>query len=126
MGIVLQAYLLEAEADARHLVDWTLQRGTPITVRLVKGAYWDYEVARARLEGRPIPVFAVKRHTDACFERLTRYFLEQANAVDLALGSHNIRSIAYAAACREAMGLPPKTVEYQVLYGMAAPLRPGR
>jgi len=122
VGIVLQAYLLEAEADARRLVEWALQRGAPITVRLVKGAYWDYEVARARLEGWPIPVYAVKSQTDACFERLTRYFLERANTVDLVLGSHNIRSIAYAAACREAMGLPPKSVEYQVLYGMAAPL----
>ena len=122
LGLAMQAYLRDAEGDARRLVAWAKRRGTPISVRLVKGAYWDYETAHARLEGWPIPVFEVKGQTDACFERLTRFYLENAEAVDLALGSHNIRSIAHAMAHRERLGLAQGQMEFQVLHGMAAPL----
>jgi len=122
LGIVLQAYLKDAEADAERLIAWARRRGTPVTVRLVKGAYWDYETAHAELEGWPVPVFETKPETDASFERLTRLFLDHADVVDLAVGSHNIRSIAHALAAREAAGLPPAQVEFQALYGMAQPL----
>ncbi|HEV8615413.1 MAG TPA: proline dehydrogenase family protein [Methylomirabilota bacterium] len=122
VGIVLQAYLRDTERDARALIDWARRRRTPVTVRLVKGAYWDYETAHARLESWPVPVFEVKSETDAAFERLTRLFLENADAIDLAVGSHNIRSIAHALAAREALGLPQGELELQALYGMADPL----
>src|SRR5690349_12572570 len=122
LGIVLQAYSRESEADARRLIAWAQRRGTPVTVRIVKGAYWDYETAHAGLESWPVPVFQTKPETDASFERLTRLFLEHADAIDLAVGSHNIRSIAHALAAREARDLPPGAVEFQALYGMAQPL----
>ncbi len=122
IGIVLQAYLRDSEVDAERLVASAEQRGTPVTVRLVKGAYWDYETARAHLEGWPVPVFEDKRETDACFERLTRYFLAHADCVDLAFGTHNIRSIAHALAWREHLGVPQNALEFQLLYGMAGPL----
>src|SRR6266478_6042597 len=57
------------------------------------------------LEPWPVPVFETKPETDASFERLTRLFLEHAEAIDLAVGSHNIRSIAHALAAREARGM---------------------
>ncbi len=122
VGVVLQAYLRDAEADAERLVAWARGRGTPVTVRLVKGAYWDHEAAHAGLLGWPVPVHLDKAETDAAFERLTRYFLAHAGVVDLALGSHNVRSIAHALAAREAASLPPGTLELQLLYGMADPL----
>src|SRR5437899_7407330 len=122
LGIVLQTYLKDAEADARRLIAWARRRGTPVSVRLVKGAYWDYETAHAELEHWPVPVFETKSETDASFERLTRLFLEHAEAIDLAVGSHNIRSIAHALAAREAHGLSQGQVEFQALYGMAQPL----
>jgi len=84
VGLVLQAYLRDTERDATDLVDWARSRGTPVTVRLVKGAYWDYETAHAALEGWPVPVFEHKAETDASFERLTRFFLAHADVVDLA------------------------------------------
>ena len=40
------------------------RRGAPITVRLVKGAYWDYEIIRADQMGWPIPVYRSKAMTD--------------------------------------------------------------
>jgi RHH-type proline utilization regulon transcriptional repressor/proline dehydrogenase/delta 1-pyrroline-5-carboxylate dehydrogenase len=122
LGIVLQAYLRETEADARRLVEWARRRGTPVSVRLVKGAYWDYEVAHARLEHWPVPVWEIKRETDAAYERITRGLLEASDAIDLAIGSHNVRSIAQALAVREAQGIPARAVEFQTLYGMASPL----
>ncbi|HXU89137.1 MAG TPA: proline dehydrogenase family protein, partial [Methylomirabilota bacterium] len=122
VGVVLQAYLKDTEADADRLIAWARRRGTPVTVRLVKGAYWDYETAHAELEHWPVPVFETKPETDASFERLTRKFLAHADVVDLAVGSHNIRSIAHALAAREAAELPPSQLEFQALYGMAQPL----
>src|SRR5262249_42533595 len=122
VGIVLQAYLRDTEADAARLVDWARRRRTPVTVRLVKGAYWDYETAHARLEGWPVPVHEVKRETDASFERLTERLLDDADAIDLAVGSHNVRSVAHALAARETRGLAQGEVEFQLLYGMATPL----
>jgi RHH-type proline utilization regulon transcriptional repressor/proline dehydrogenase/delta 1-pyrroline-5-carboxylate dehydrogenase len=122
LGVVLQAYLKDAEQDARRVIEWARQRGTPVTIRLVKGAYWDYETAHAELESWPVPVFETKPETDASFERLTRLFIEHADVVDLAVGSHNIRSIAHALAAREAAGLPQAQLEFQALYGMAQPL----
>jgi len=123
LGIVLQAYLKDSEMDARRLIEWARQRGTPVTVRLVKGAYWDFETVHARLEGWPVPVYERKWESDASFERLTRLFLENHDCIDLAVASHNIRSIAHAMAVAKELGLPPRTVEFQVLYGMATPLR---
>src|SRR5262249_52748195 len=43
VGIALQAYLSDCSSDVEALARWVEQRGTPIWVRLVKGAYWDYE-----------------------------------------------------------------------------------
>src|SRR5262245_25052873 len=42
-GIVLQAYLRETERDLHDLLAWVKGRGTAVGVRLVRGAYWDYE-----------------------------------------------------------------------------------
>src|SRR5690606_20227262 len=48
VGIVIQCYLKDAAADLKSLVAWSLRRGAPVWVRLVKGAYWDYETVHAR------------------------------------------------------------------------------
>jgi len=71
-GIVVQAYLRESERLLGDLLDWVERRGAPVTVRLVKGAYWDYEIIHARQMGWPVPVFTSKPETDAGFERCTR------------------------------------------------------
>ena len=82
-------------------------RGAPITIRLVKGAYWDYEVLHARRLGWPEPVYLEKWQSDASFERCTRFLLEHHEQLRPAFGSHNVRSLAHAIAAAEAMGLPP-------------------
>lgn len=121
-GLALQAYLRESEADLRAMILWGRQRKQPFTVRLVKGAYWDYETVVARQRNWPVPVFLHKTDTDANFERLTRLLLENADLVAPAFGSHNVRSLAHAIAQAERLGVDSRRFEIQVLHGMAAPL----
>jgi RHH-type proline utilization regulon transcriptional repressor/proline dehydrogenase/delta 1-pyrroline-5-carboxylate dehydrogenase len=123
VGIVAQAYLPEALDDLRRLRDWVQHRGTPVTVRLVKGAYWDYEVLHARQVGWPVPVFLEKWQTDAHYERCAAFLMQHHDALRPALGSHNVRSLAHALAVAEALGVPEGAVEVQMLYGMGDPIQ---
>ncbi|HEX8281516.1 MAG TPA: proline dehydrogenase family protein, partial [Chthoniobacterales bacterium] len=80
-GIVIQAYLRDAEKDLRDLIAWGRQRGTRFTVRLVKGAYWDYERIKSAQNGWPVPVWLQKPESDANFETCTRVLLENEDIV---------------------------------------------
>ena len=128
-GLAMQAYLKSGDDDARRVVEWSKRTGRVVTVRLVKGAYWDYETIHAEQQGWPCPVWPKKALTDACFERMQRIFLESTpkrageGGVKLALGSHNARSIAATLATAERLGLPPAAVELQMLHGMADQLK---
>src|SRR4029077_19882658 len=62
-GIVIQAYLKDSRNDLARLFERSAPRRTPITVRLVKGAYWDTETVVAKAEGWPVPVFEHKVET---------------------------------------------------------------
>jgi RHH-type proline utilization regulon transcriptional repressor/proline dehydrogenase/delta 1-pyrroline-5-carboxylate dehydrogenase len=123
VGIALQAYLRECGADLEKLARWAEGRGTPVWVRLVKGAYWDYETVVTAQQGWPVPVFVHKWETDANFEQLTRFLLEHQDVLRPAIGSHNVRSLAYALAAAQVLGLPPGSYELQMLYGMADPIK---
>ncbi|HET6324454.1 MAG TPA: L-glutamate gamma-semialdehyde dehydrogenase [Planctomycetaceae bacterium] len=118
VGIVLQAYMPEAQRDAESLLEWATARGTPIWVRLVKGAYWDYETIMAQVHGWPIPVYQQKWESDANFERLIRFLMENYRWLRPALGSHNIRSLSYGIACAKQLGVPEGAYELQMLFGM--------
>ena len=124
VGIAIQAYLKDTEADLKQLLDWARQdRRCPVWVRLVKGAYWDYETTIAQQEGWPIPVFTAKAASDANFEALSDILIEHYEVLRPAFASHNIRSIAHALAAAETKRLPPRAIEFQMLYGMAEPIR---
>jgi RHH-type proline utilization regulon transcriptional repressor/proline dehydrogenase/delta 1-pyrroline-5-carboxylate dehydrogenase len=122
-GIAIQAYLHDTAADLEGLAAWAEQRGVPIWVRLVKGAYWDYETIVAAQQDWPVPVFTQKAESDANYERLTRFLMERYTLLRPALGSHNVRSLAHALAVAEELGLPPRSFEFQMLYGMAEPIQ---
>lgn len=117
-GIVIQCYLRDAEKDLAELQQWAEKRGTPVWVRLVKGAYWDYETTHAAAVGWPVPVFLKKWETDANFEKLSRLLLSSYEHLRPAIGSHNIRSIAHGIAIAEYLDLPQGALELQMLYGM--------
>ncbi|MBW4580559.1 MAG: L-glutamate gamma-semialdehyde dehydrogenase [Tildeniella nuda ZEHNDER 1965/U140] len=119
VGVTLQAYLRDSERDLTELIAWAKQRGTPLTARLVKGAYWDQETIKAAQKDWQQPVFNDKASTDANFETMTRLLLENHEHLYGAIGSHNVRSQAYAIAIAETLQIPPRRFELQVLYGMA-------
>ncbi len=121
-GIVIQAYLRDARDDLADVIAWSSQRPVPITVRLVKGAYWDAETVHARAEGWPVPVFEGKAQTDANFERCVRLLHDHHGSVRAAFGSHNLRSLAYAVAYARSRGIADTDYEVQMLYGMAEPM----
>jgi len=122
-GIVIQAYLRDAEEDLSDLIAWGRERETRFTVRLVKGAYWDYEKIKSTQNGWVVPVWLQKPESDANFERLTRILLENESIVTSAFGSHNVRSIAHAQALAEELGIDRSRFEFQLLYGMAGPIK---
>lgn len=123
MGVVVQAYLHEAPNDLERLFALARKRGAPVAIRLVKGAYWDYEVALAQQRGYPCPVLQGKAATDAQYESLSRLMLDQIELCLPAFGSHNLRSIVHALAYAEKRSVPREAYEVQMLYGMAEPER---
>ncbi|MCA9275444.1 MAG: proline dehydrogenase family protein [Phycisphaerales bacterium] len=128
-GIAMQAYLKSGVEDAKRIAEWAKRTGKVVTVRLVKGAYWDYETIHAEQEGWPCPVWNEKWQTDLCFEQMVEVFLDACprnpgeGGIKLALGSHNVRSIAAALAGLEKRNLPKNAIELQMLHGMADQLK---
>lgn len=119
LGVTLQAYLRDSYGDLKDLIEWAKERGTSLTVRLVKGAYWDQETIKANQHEWEVPVYSRKESTDANFEQMTRLLLENHEHLYAAIGSHNVRSQAHAIAIVRELKIPSRRVELQVLYGMA-------
>ena len=123
LGIVVQTYLRDAPDDLARIERIARERGAPITVRLVKGAYWDEEVILARQSSHPVPVFEEKAGTDESFERCCAILAGAWPHLRPAFASHNPRSLACAMAVCDEAGLPREAIEFQMLYGMAEGLR---
>lgn len=118
LGITLQGYLKDSYADLESLIEWAKERGHPLTVRLVKGAYWDQETITSLQNHWSQPVYNQKSATDLNYERMTQLLLENHEYLYAAIGSHNVRSQALACAIAETLQIPPRRIEMQVLYGM--------
>lgn len=123
IGIALQAYLRDCEHDLRDLVAWARKNHRPLSVRLVKGAYWDYETILAQQREWPAPVWQKKPESDANYEKLTVFLLENIDIVTPNFASHNVRTVAHAIAQAERLGIDPRAYEFQALYGMADELK---
>jgi RHH-type proline utilization regulon transcriptional repressor/proline dehydrogenase/delta 1-pyrroline-5-carboxylate dehydrogenase len=122
-GIAMQAYLRDCERDLRELIAWARRSRRPIVVRLVKGAYWDYETTLAGQRGWPVPVWSEKPESDANYEKLSLLLLENADIAAPAFASHNVRSCAHAIAQADRLGIDARAYEFQALYGMADELK---
>jgi RHH-type proline utilization regulon transcriptional repressor/proline dehydrogenase/delta 1-pyrroline-5-carboxylate dehydrogenase len=122
-GLALQAYHRETARDVEGLLTWVRRRGAPITIRLVKGAYWDSDTIRYRQRGWPVPLFEHKGETDANYEALTHLMLSQSAYIRPAFGTHNLRTLAYIEAVADRLKLPPEIWEYQMIFGMAEPFQ---
>ena len=125
VGIVLQAYLRDSEQMLDKILERIAdaQRAQPLTIRLVKGAYWDHETIEAAQNGWAPPVWTEKFESDRCFERLSRRLLDAHPLVRTAIASHNLRSVAHAVAYGRRIGLAPGDLEVQVLRGLGDDLQ---
>lgn len=117
-AIVVQAYATKSEHTLRKVIHNAHAQGKKIQVRLVKGAYHNYEQIRAQRNGWPVPVFLNQQETDANYRKLAQIALENHDKIHPAFGSHNLEDIAYIQALREEMGLPIEIAEHQFLRGV--------
>jgi len=125
LGIVFQCYLKCADADVSEMLSWARRENLPISIRLVKGAYWDYETVIAKQNGWEVPVYTVKAESDMAFERIAKMIMENHDICHFACASHNIRTISAVQEMASALNVPESRLEFQVLYGMAEPVRKG-
>ena len=124
-GIVLQAYMRDSPAQLDQILDGARgqSRAVPPVIRLVKGAYWDHEIAEAGQHGWPVPVFEAKADSDRNFEALTARLLAARPTVRVAIASHNLRSVAHAIALNRLSGARDSELELQVLRGLGDDLQ---
>ncbi|NOS78836.1 MAG: bifunctional proline dehydrogenase/L-glutamate gamma-semialdehyde dehydrogenase [Nitrospira sp.] len=122
-GVAMQAYHRETERDIHDLIAWVERRGTPITIRLVKGAYWDSDTVRYHQAGWPVPLFEQKAETDASYEALIPLMLQHRDLIRPAFGTHNLRTLAVIEAVAESLAVLPEALEYQMIFGMAEPFQ---
>ena len=91
-----------------------------ITLRLVKGAYWDSEIKRAQERGLAgYPVFTRKPNTDVSYLACARLLESAGERVYPQFATHNAHTIAHVA---EVFGGDANRFEFQRLHGMGAEL----
>ncbi|NEX17998.1 MAG: hypothetical protein C1943_15625 [Halochromatium sp.] len=123
LGVVIQAYLRDSARDLADLKAWGEAHAIRVPVRLVKGAYDDYEKALAQSEGRPSPVWNFKASTDASYDLLADYLLQHPERFDPRFATHNMTTQARVMALAAARGYRPQEIEFQMLYGMGEPIK---
>jgi len=90
VGLAVQAY----QKRARAVCEWLASLKRKISVRLVKGAYWDGEIKRAQQLGMPdYPVFTRKTATDISYVACAQVLL-RAPTIFPAFATHNCRTVA--------------------------------
>ena len=118
LGFVMQAYQKRAPLVAQWLIELAKNCDRRIMVRLVKGAYWDYEIKHAQEQGlSDYPVFTRKVHTDTCYLHCARLLLESKSNIYPQFATHN----AYTAACVMELANNSSSntdFEFQRLHGM--------
>src|SRR5438270_405971 len=119
LGLAVQAYGRRAPL----VLDWVaaLARGSGrrMTVRLVKGAYWDSEIKRAQERGlATFPVYTSKAATDASYLECARQLLAARDVLYPQFATHN----AYTVAAVLELAPPDAAYEFQRLQGMGEAL----
>jgi RHH-type transcriptional regulator, proline utilization regulon repressor / proline dehydrogenase / delta 1-pyrroline-5-carboxylate dehydrogenase len=118
-GLAVQAYQKRALAVIDWIEDVAAAQSRRLTVRLVKGAYWDTEIKRGQERGlADYPVFTRKAMTDLCYMACVRRLLGARNRVFPQFATHNaltVSSVIEDAGSADGF-------EFQRLYGMGEPL----
>lgn len=95
LGIVLQGYGLRAGEFLDAVLESVAESGRQISVRLVKGAYWDSEIKLAQEKGlETFPVYTRKAHSDLSYLALARRLLECGEEVFPQFATHNAVTLA--------------------------------
>lgn len=127
-GIVLQSYLPDSFLLQKEITEWAIKRaargGSPIKIRLVKGANLAMEQVEASLRNWPQAPYATKRETDANYIQMINYgfIFDHAKTVHIGIGSHNLLDIAYALVARAENNVESYTT-FEMLEGMAEMMR---
>ncbi len=119
-GLAVQAYQKRAHAVLEWLAARARELNRRITVRLVKGAYWDSEIKRAQERGLAgYPVFTRKQNTDVSYLACARLLASSADVIYPQFATHNAHTVAYI---QELLGRDPSAFEFQRLHGMGEEL----
>ncbi|MFK5882503.1 MAG: bifunctional proline dehydrogenase/L-glutamate gamma-semialdehyde dehydrogenase [Sulfurospirillum sp.] len=101
-GIVLQAYLPDSHLWQKKLIEFAKKRvedgGSPIKMRLVKGANMEMEDTEAALRGWESTPYHKKIDTDSNYKIMAEYGMRKEHIIYVHLGiaSHNLFEQAYA------------------------------
>jgi RHH-type proline utilization regulon transcriptional repressor/proline dehydrogenase/delta 1-pyrroline-5-carboxylate dehydrogenase len=120
LGLAVQAYQKRAPQVVEALAALAQDSGRRLMVRLVKGAYWDAEIKRAQVAGRPdYPVFTTKPATDLCYLASARALIGAAPHLYAQFATHNAHTLAAVHAMARSAGV---AIEHQRLHGMGEAL----
>src|SRR5689334_2876759 len=119
-GLAVQAYQKRAYGTIEWLIKRLRETDRRITLRLVKGAYWDSEIKRAQERGlEGYPVFTRKPNTDVSYLACARLLESAGDRIYPQFATHNAHTIAHVA---EVFGGDANRFEFQRLHGMGAEL----
>lgn len=120
LGMVVQAYQKRGPAVLDDLRRLARESGRRIMVRLVKGAYWDSEIKRAQVAGRPgYPVYTTKAATDLSYLVCAKALIAAAPDLYPQFATHNAHTLA---AVRHMAADAGVVIEHQRLHGMGEAL----
>jgi RHH-type transcriptional regulator, proline utilization regulon repressor / proline dehydrogenase / delta 1-pyrroline-5-carboxylate dehydrogenase len=118
-GLAVQAYQKRALAVIGWVEQAAITFGSRLTVRLVKGAYWDTEIMRAQERGlADYPVFTRKAMTDLCYMACASTLLAARAHLFPQFATHN--ALTVASVIEDAGGV--EGFEFQRLHGMGEAL----
>ncbi|MBW3559846.1 MAG: bifunctional proline dehydrogenase/L-glutamate gamma-semialdehyde dehydrogenase PutA, partial [Proteobacteria bacterium] len=120
LGLAIQAYQKRGPHVVEAVARLARDTGRRLMVRLVKGAYWDGEIKRAQVNGRPdYPVYTTKAATDLSYLVCAQAIIDASPHLYGQFATHNAHTLAAVNAMAEARGVP---IEFQRLHGMGEAL----
>ncbi|MDH4394745.1 MAG: bifunctional proline dehydrogenase/L-glutamate gamma-semialdehyde dehydrogenase PutA [Limnobacter sp.] len=124
LGLAVQAYNKRSLAVIDHLVEWAKAVYPGLQIRLVKGAYWDTEIAHAQREGyETYPVFTSKIATDLNYLACAKTMLNARPWIYPMFATHNPTSAAVVLTyARHLSTRALDDFEFQRLHGMGESL----
>ncbi|MBL8628737.1 MAG: bifunctional proline dehydrogenase/L-glutamate gamma-semialdehyde dehydrogenase PutA, partial [Rhodospirillaceae bacterium] len=120
LGVVVQAYQKRARNVVAALAELAQRHQRRLMIRLVKGAYWDSEIKRAQVAGRPdYPVFTTKPATDLSYLVCARDLIAASPHLYPQFATHNAHTLAAVRLMASEKNVP---IEHQRLHGMGEAL----